>query len=147
MLGLAAVRASFLCLINVERDASALPSVMGDVRLRRSAEAYSRDMVIRQFFAHRSPPPGAGTLALRVKRAGYLKRARRWSVGEALAYSTADVTSFELFTALLNSPSHRAIIRGPRFRRVGVGLRQGVPHGAGAGLTVTLHLGVVGARR
>lgn len=147
ILGLAALRASFLCLINVQRDASALPAVIGDVRLRRSADAYSRDMVVRQFFGHRSPPPGAGTLPVRVKRGGYLKRARRWSIGEALAYSTVDVTSLDLFTALMNSPSHRAIILGSRFRRVGVGLRRGVPNGADAGLTVTLHLGVVSVRR
>ncbi len=147
LLGLAALRTSFLCLVDVQRHASALPTVVANARLQRSANAYSRDMVVRQFFAHQSPPPGAGTLPVRVKRGGYLKRARRWSIGEALAYSTVDVTSFDLFTALMNSPSHRAIILGSRFRRVGVGLRRGVPNSADAGLTVTLHLGVVSVRR
>lgn len=139
------LRSAFLCLVNTHRASTATGGLVPAAALRRSADRHSRDMVTRGFFGHTSP--GGRTLAGRVRRTGYLKHARRWKIGETLAYGGGDITPRELFAALMRSPAHRTVITDGGYRQLGVGLERGVPAGDGAGLTVTLNFGVVRGRR
>ncbi len=139
-LALRDVRAALACLVNAQRASDGLTALARGGSLQRTATGHSKDMVRRRFFSHSSP--SGSTLLTRVRRTGYLRRARRWSLGEALAYGRGDVTASTLFRALMASPSHRAVLRDGRYRQLGVGLQRGVPEGTGAGLTVTLDFAV-----
>lgn len=144
-LALSVVRAAFLCLIDAERASRAAPAVVTDAFLQRSADAHSHDMVVNRFFGHSSS--AGGLLLTRVRRAGYLDDARRWLLGETLAYGEHDVTSYALFAALMDSPAHSEVIRDGHYRQVGVGLERGTSVDKGEGLTVTLNFGVITARK
>ena len=83
-------------------------------------------MVERRYFAH-DTPDGVG-MADRIKRAGYLRAGRAWSLGENIAWGTDDLgTAAEIHNAWMNSAGHRANLLNPRFRHVGVGIAPGVP--------------------
>jgi uncharacterized protein YkwD len=131
------------CLINDVRRAHGLRAVRAERHLRAAAEGHSTDMAVHDFFAHDSP--SAGSMQARVARAGYLRRAGTWALGEALAWGKASRGApRSIMRGLLASPPHRAILLDPRFRDVGVGVAHGAPSGAGRGaLTVTLDFGVV----
>lgn len=144
-IALAGTRSALVCLVNAERARFGLKPVTTDVRLQRSANGHSHDMVARGYFGHVSP--SGGTLAKRIRRAGYLRTALTWDAGETLAFGTGSVTPLQLFTALLSSPAHAAIIHDGRFRQLGVGLERGVPDAAEPGMTTTLEFGVVSVRR
>jgi uncharacterized protein YkwD len=81
----------------------------------------------------------------RIKRAGYLRSAHEWWLGEALAWGKASAGAPQaILRGLLNSPPHRAILLDPEFRDLGVGVARGAPSGANHGaLTVALDFGRV----
>jgi uncharacterized protein YkwD len=93
---------------------------------------------------------GEATLDGRVQATGYLRHARRWWLGEAIAYGTASRSSpAALMASLMASPPHRAIILDRRFQELGVGLLSGLPEPGGAardGATLTLDFGRVHSR-
>ncbi|MCW3041191.1 MAG: hypothetical protein JWM31_3096 [Solirubrobacterales bacterium] len=136
------------CLINDARARRHLPAVRPASRLQRAAARHSRAMLSAGLFDH--TVPGELPLAVRVRRTGYLTRARRWSLGEAIAWAQGDQTSPRaLVAALLASPPHRAILLDPRFREIGVGLLRGVPRSRAhdvTGATLTLDFGRVTQR-
>lgn len=140
----ARARLAMLCLVNVDRRSRGLATVRAARLLERSAQGHSADMVQRRYFDHASP--AGSTLTDRVKRAGYLRGVRRYSLGETLAYGSESVTLVELFGSLLASPPHRAIIRDRKFRELGVGTANGMPTDGGEGLTVTMNFGTVSGR-
>ena len=142
---LQAFRHSVLCLLNAERRRVGLRRVRVSRRLQRSANAHSHEMVKLRYFSHDSA--AAGPLSSRVHRAGYLKRAAGWQLGEALEYVDRAVTPARLFRKLMRSPAHAALVWSPAFRQIGVGLERGAPDGRRAGMTLTLNFGVVTARR
>jgi uncharacterized protein YkwD len=111
-----------LCLLNQERAQQGLPALRLDRRLSRAAQRHSTAMVRRRYFAH-------GPFLRRIKRSGYLRGARSWSVGENIAWGTGDHGSPSLIVrAWMNSPGHRRNILG-RFRHVGIGIKAGAPRG------------------
>ena len=129
-----------LCLINGERTARGLSLLRPSRALTRAAQAHSLDMVARRFFAHRAPG-GAGVRA-RVRRAGYARRSRSWSVGETIAGGSGPLaTPAELVASLLSSSGHRGVLLDATFRDVGVGLALGAPVGDGDGATLTVDVG------
>ncbi len=70
---------AIVCLINQERRRFGLPRLRESVRLDRSAQGHSDDMVRRDYFAHVSP--GGSSPVDRITAAGY-----RWSAaGENIA--------------------------------------------------------------
>jgi uncharacterized protein YkwD len=130
------------CLVNAQRRRHGLPPVLSSRRLRHAASGLAGDMVRRKFFSHVTP--GGSTVHSRVRRTGYLARARSWALGETLAWGEAsNATAAALVNALMHSPPHRAIILDRGFREVGVGIAFGVPepgsHAAGA--TIALDFG------
>ena len=121
-------RAAILCEINAARaDAGAGP-VRSRPSLGDAAVAHSRDMVERRYFAHESPE-GEGP-ADRARRAGYMRRADSWRIGEVLAWSRGEtLTAAAVVELWLDSPPHRRILLSRRYRDVGTGPVGGAPVG------------------
>lgn len=134
-----------VCLLNVERKRHGLQSLHIDLRLGHAAAGHSAEMSRRKYFSHNSRS-GASFLD-RIRRAGYLRRARRWSVGENIAWGTGALGSPRLIVrAWMHSPGHRANILTRSFRHIGIGISAGVPVGVptGNGATYTTDFGMRG---
>ncbi len=83
-------------------------------------------MVTRRYFSHVSA--SGEDFVSRIKRAGYLRGARAWTVGENLAWGSGSLGSpAEIVRGWMQSPPHKANILNGRFREVGVGIALGVP--------------------
>ena len=121
--GLTSSEASLLSTMNAVRKSNGLPALRVDFHLVRAARGHSADMMRRQYFAH-------GSVAGRVSAAG----ARGPLFGEDLAWATG-INATWVVTHWLASPSHRAVLLRPGFRRVGIGYAFGsfIGHG-GAGV-------------
>ncbi len=121
--GLSSSEASLLNTMNAVRKSRGLATLRVDYRLVRAARGHSADMMHRQYFAH-------GSVAGRASAAG----ARGPLFGEDLAWATG-LTAQWVVDRWLASPSHRAVLLRPGFRRVGIGIVFGtfVGHG-GAGV-------------
>jgi uncharacterized protein YkwD len=115
--------ASLLQTMNSVRASHGLAPLRVDVRLVRAARGHSADMIRRQYFAH-------GSVAGRALAAG----ARGPLFGEDLAWTTA-LTAQWVVNTWLNSPTHRAVLLRPGFKRVGIGISYGPFAGhSGAGV-------------
>jgi uncharacterized protein YkwD len=123
--GLTGSEASLLNTMNAVRQAHGLPALRVDFHLVRAARGHSADMMRRQYFAH-------GSVAGRVVAAG----ARGPIFGEDLAWATG-ITANWVVEHWLASPSHRAILLRPGFRRVGIGYAFGTFIGRGDAGVVT----------
>jgi uncharacterized protein YkwD len=130
---------STLCVLNAERARHGLRPLRLDHRLARAARGHSEDMADRDYFDHTSP---SGTSFVdRVRRAGYLRGARRWQVAENIAWGTGALSSPRAITrAWMDSPGHRANILDGSYREIGIG----VASGSGARAIYTTDFGVRG---
>jgi uncharacterized protein YkwD len=132
------VRAT-LCVLNAERVRHNLRPLRLNRKLSRAARRHSRAMARQRFFSHSSP--NGASFVDRIRRTGYLSRARRWTVGENIAYgSGARSTARSIGSAWMNSAPHRANILSRSFRAIGIGIARGVPSG-GRGATYTTDFG------
>jgi uncharacterized protein YkwD len=105
---------SFLTAMNQARAAHGLAALRFDARLRRAARSHTVDMMRRQYFAH-------GAMGARLRQFGV-----GGFVGENLAWGVGSAGSPNgVVQRWLASPSHRANLLRPGFRRVGLGLRVG----------------------
>ena len=96
-------------------------------------------MVRRRYFSHTTPDGRGFDDRL---RDGYI-RSGRWGVGETLAWGTwSKSTPAAIVAAWLNSPPHRRVVLGSRFRHLGIGVSVGVPVGDDPGATYAAELGV-----
>jgi uncharacterized protein YkwD len=138
---MAAIRGSTLCLLNAERRRRGLRPLRRDRRLGRAARRHARDMDARNYFNHTSR--SGASFVDRIRRAGYLRGARRWTVGENLAWGSGGLGSpRSIVRAWMNSPGHRANILNRRFREIGVGISPGAPvSGVGNGATYATSFG------
>ena len=86
-------------------------------------------MVTRAFFSHDAP--GGTNLAMRARRAGYLRGAKRWRVGETLLWRRGGppLTAAAMVATWLGSPGHRHVLLSPHYADVGVGIAPGAPYG------------------
>lgn len=133
------VRSVILCLHNAERRSRGLRALRLNRRLSRAASGHSRAMVSRKFFAHEAP--GGGNLVSRARRAGYIPRSGRWTVGENLAFGSGPLgTPGKIMDAWMNSPGHRANVLTGAFKEIGIGIVIGSPVGGG-GVTYTAVFG------
>jgi uncharacterized protein YkwD len=138
------IRAAVLCLHNRDRAARGLPALKENPKLRQAALGHSGDMVQQRYFAH-DTPSGVGMLD-RVKRAGYLRPGRAWSLGENIAWGTGNLaTPAEIHKAWMNSAGHRANILRRGFREIGIGIVLGNPAASPSdeGATFTADFGVL----
>jgi len=123
----AALRSATLCLLNEERAKRGLAPLSSNAQLGKAAQNYSRAMVRESFFDHVSP--GGSTLLTRVRRGTrYLRGARRYSLGENIAWGSGSfATPMETVRGWMESSGHRANILNRSFRHVGVGVANGAP--------------------
>ncbi len=130
-----------LCLVNRERRARGLSALTRSNALDGASRGYARSMVRHRFFAHVTP--GGGTLTQRIRESSYLDGARRYNIGENLAWGSGSLaTPARRVASWMNSPSHRANILDPRFRHLGVGLSTGAPRRTGLqSATYVTHFG------
>jgi uncharacterized protein YkwD len=131
----ALVRAT-LCVLNAQRARHNLRPLRLNRKLSRAARRHSRAMARRRFFSHTSP--GGASFLDRIRRTGYLQRARSWSVGENIAYGTGRRSSPNAIgRAWMNSPPHRGNILSRSFRSIGIGIATGTPISHGGGTYTT----------
>ena len=123
--GLTSPESSLLNTMNAVRQSRGLAPLRVDFRLVRAARSHSADMMRRQYFAH-------GSVGHRVARAG----ARGPVFGEDLAWASG-LTAQWVVDHWLASPSHRAVLLRPGFRRVGIGISFGTFNGQGDAGVVT----------
>jgi uncharacterized protein YkwD len=135
--------AAIVCEINAIRAAAGLAPLRSRPSLADAAEAHSRDMVARRFFAHDAPD--GDSPADRARQAGYMRSADSWRVGEVLAWSRGGtLTAAAAVQMWRGSPKHRRILLSPRYRDAGAGPVAGAPLGDPAvqpATTVTVVLG------
>ena len=112
---------SLLREINRTRRAHGVRALRPSRRLQRSADYHCWDMLRANFFAHTSS--NGTSFERRVKR--YTRKRR---LGENLAYTPTRKgrrAAVQVVQMWLNSPSHRAALLSPAFRRVGLARRVG----------------------
>jgi uncharacterized protein YkwD len=129
------------CLINEQRAAHGLRALHADRRLAAAARRHSADMVAHQYFAHESR--SGAPFTARIAQTGWMRRRRRWSVGENLGWGTGGLaTPRAIVDAWMASPPHRATLLNSAYRAVGIGVTLGAPvRGAGDGATYTADFG------
>ncbi|MCK9895536.1 CAP domain-containing protein [Frankia sp. AgB32] len=109
--------AQVVALTNAERERVGLHPLSVDPTLAAAADAHSRDMAARGFFAHTSPD--GRSVSDRVVALGY----RYSRVAENIA--AGQTSAEEVVTGWMNSPGHRANILIPQLRQIGVGYATG----------------------
>jgi len=122
---LSTTESALLSAINGTRSSHGLARVRVDVPLVRAARSHSVDMLRHNYFSH-------GSFASRVHASG----ARGPMFGEDLAWGTAATPQW-IIGQWLASPSHRAVLLRPGFRRVGIGIVTGTFAGHGGAAVVT----------
>ena len=121
-------RVAVVCELNAARAEEGRGPLRTRASLERAATAHAQDMVARGYFAHESPD-GDGP-AVRARRAGYLRGAARWRIGEVLIWSRGSpLTAEAAVGAWLGSPAHRRILLQRRYEDVGAGVVDGAPAG------------------
>ena len=90
-LGEAGTARTTLCLLNQERASRGLRKLRSDARLRRAADKHARDMVARRYFAHESK--SGATFVTRIKRTGWTRSRRSWTVGENIGYGSGSLAT------------------------------------------------------
>jgi uncharacterized protein YkwD len=128
-----------LCLLNRERASNGLRNLRSDVRLRRAADRHAGDMVARRYFAHDSK--SGASFVTRIKRTGWTRSRRSWTVGENIGYGSGSLATPRLMVrGWMNSAGHRKNILARHFRVIGVGVAKGAPTG-GSGATYATDFG------
>jgi uncharacterized protein YkwD len=138
----AQLESATLCLVNEERTSRGLEPVRPQRRLATAAMQHADDMVETPMFSHVGSD--GSNAADRIKKTGYLRHAKKWSVGENIAYGYGDLSSpREIMNALMNSPEHRANILDKALTDIGIGIRSGTPdrRSRGQGATYTTEFG------
>ncbi|MDA0181156.1 CAP domain-containing protein [Solirubrobacter phytolaccae] len=128
-----------LCLLNEQRRAHGLRPLRLDGKLNRAARGHAQDMVAKRYFAHESR--NGATFATRIKRTGWTKARRSYSMGENIAWGGGSLaTPREIVKSWMNSAGHRANILDRGFRYIGIGIAAATPEG-GAGATYATDFG------
>ena len=125
-------RRAMLCMINSTRRSAGLARLSGMVRLSRSADSRSREILRCNSFSH---------FACGRAFTSWVRRVGCDIGGENLAWGTGYAgTVRSIFRGWMRSPAHRRNIFG-RFAQVGVGLRVGTLSGYRAAHVWTQHFG------
>jgi uncharacterized protein YkwD len=136
---------AIVCVLNEERARRDLPRLRLQPQLARAATGHVRDMVRRRYFSHTTP--GGATMVDRLRGSGYIRAARPWLVGEALAWGAGNrSTPAAIVAAWLDSPPHRRLVLDARYRELGIGLATGVPVDGFADLAGATYAAELGVR-
>jgi hypothetical protein len=120
--------ARLLELLNQQRKAAGLNTVVPDEELRKVALGHSKDMKDHQFFSHVSP--STGSPRDRVLGAGIVVTESAENIAHA-------PTPEDAHDGLMESPAHRSAMLEPRYTHVGIAAVEGDD----GGLTVTMLFG------
>ncbi len=119
---------ALVCELNAARAEAGRDPLRSRPALERAATRHAADMVERRYFAHDSPD--GDSAADRARRAGYLRGADHWRIGEVLIWTRgAPLTAASAVRAWLGSPAHRRVLLQPRYEDVGAGIVAGAPFG------------------
>lgn len=125
-----------VCLLNFKRKSHGLRTLERDRRLTRAARVHNRDMVRQTYFAHVSRR--GRDVGDRTRSTGYTRGARRWVVGENLAWGAGSrSTPRSIVRAWMGSAGHRRNILDRRFREIGIGVAFSAPVGEVDGPSAT----------
>ncbi|MFN8535166.1 MAG: CvpA family protein [Dehalococcoidia bacterium] len=102
-----------LRLVNAERQENGLAQLAADNALRDAARAYAQDLYRAGMLSHTGQD--GSTPAERLQRAGI----RFVATGENLAFAPTAQSAHDV---LMASPSHRANVLSPLYRRAGIGV-------------------------
>ena len=128
------------CLLNSERAERGLERLRGDSRLSEAARRHGGDMVRNRYFAHDSR--SGASFVTRLRAAGYMSGAGRWTVGENLAWGSGSrATPRAIVTAWMASPGHRHNILNGRYDEIGIGVVEGAPLSAPGAATYVTEFG------
>ena len=121
---------STLCLVNAERRQRGLKKLKLNKRLSKAARRHARDMARKNYFSHTSL--NGATFVDRIRRAGYLRGARSWNVGENLAWGSGALsTARATVRAWMRSRGHRRNILTAQWRQMGIGIAFDAPQNVG----------------
>ncbi|MEW6771414.1 MAG: CAP domain-containing protein [Bacillota bacterium] len=107
-------------MVNRERLKAGLKPLSLDPALTKLARLKAEDMVRLNYFSHISPTYGSPFEMMRAAGISYR------TAGENLAGASSVERAF---SALMNSPGHRANILSPAFTRMGIGVAEGSLYG------------------
>ena len=125
-----------LCLLNHERSIRGLRKFRHDARLSRAAAGHAGDMVAQHYFDHTSK--SGASFVTRIKRTGWTKSRRSWTVGENIGYGEGSLgTPREIVKAWMHSAGHRQNILARQFKMIGIGVANGSPTGGGGATYAT----------
>ena len=119
--------AAALSLINESRQQYGLPKLVMDEKLRQMAKAYSRDMSLRDFFAHVNPDGlGLGDrLDAANVRFSYAAENLGWSRGYASSIEGVRANHKAMMDETPPNDGHRVNILNGSLRKVGIGVYKG----------------------
>ena len=121
-----AIVRAVVCLVNRTRARRGLRRLRTHGALADAAAAHARDMVTRRYFAHASR--SGATAADRIRRTGYLRGLRSWTIGEVLAWgSPPRATPRWTVRAWMRSRPHRDVLLNGAFREIGADVARGTP--------------------
>jgi uncharacterized protein YkwD len=140
------LRQTTLCLLNGVRVRARLRPLRLNQQLSVAALRHATDMRRHAYFSHTSR--NGATFVQRIRRAGYLRRASSWYVGENLAWGAGRNRSTPrgILFAWMASPPHKANILQSRFREIGIGVTPGAPQRTSFGLPAATYATTFGAR-
>jgi len=120
---------STLCLINAQRARHRVAPLRMSGQLSAAAQGHAQDMERRNYFSHNSQT--GATFVDRIRRAGYLRRASYWTIGENLAWGAGinRSTPLSIVAAWMNSAPHKANMLSSRYTEIGIGVAIGAPRG------------------
>ncbi|MFA6492870.1 MAG: CAP domain-containing protein [Patescibacteria group bacterium] len=113
---------TLVSLTNESRSQNGLGNLLANSKLSNAAYAKAQDILAKDYFAHNSPD--GKTPWDFINESGYVYT----YAGENLAIGYSDAN--ELFTAWMNSPTHRENILGPNYREIGIAVVSGEFQGA-----------------
>jgi len=130
-----------ISLINAERKKRGLRTLKVRTSLCRAADRHCGDMLVNDFFAHRSS--NGRSVSSRVLRYGYSRRGcSYWSVGELLARGKGIYGTPEMTVRLwMKSKTHRAVLLKKKWRDIGVARRKGNFKGTSNMIVTTVDFG------
>lgn len=138
-------REAVLCLINQQRAAHGVGTLVRERRLERAAQKHSGSMNKHNFFSHISP--GGSSAQSRIQRTGYQSGASSWGIAENIAWGGGRRGSAKAAVAhWMASPSHRSAMLSGRYRQVGIGVALGSP-ARGRGRNAAIYTAAFGYRR
>ena len=114
----AALENAVLVEINKVRGIRGLAPLRLNVRLDGAATSHSRAMATFGFFSHASRD--GSDFSTRIARFYPSKRYGYWAVGETLLWSSPDVDAAAAVQMWMDSPGHRRVLLGARWREIGL---------------------------